>query len=134
MIDRQSPSGPRSSEDRDWKYTVLLESAPPEREEQGDDMMYNPKPIDINGIVLSDDLIGLTEILAENAHDIWATRRMRDGWTYGPKRDDTGKKHPDLVPYKDLPESEKEYDRKAAMDTLKAIISMGYRIDKKVLS
>lgn len=96
-------------------------------------MTYNPKPIDINGIVPSDDLIGLTELLAENAHDIWAVRRMQDGWTHGPKRDDTAKKHPDLVPYKDLPESEKEYDRKAAMDTLKAIISMGYRIDKKAL-
>jgi hypothetical protein len=94
-------------------------------------MTYNPRPIDNIGIALSDDLIKLTELLAENAHDIWAQQRLKDGWTYGPKRDDADKKHPDLIPYKDLPESEKEYDRKAAMYTLKAIISMGYRIEQQ---
>jgi hypothetical protein len=94
-------------------------------------MTYNPKPIDSSGVELSDDLNELTELLAENAHDIWAQLRLKDGWTYGPKRDDAAKKHPDLIPYKNLPESEKEYDRKAAMYTLKAIISMGYRIDRK---
>lgn len=93
-------------------------------------MPYQPKPIDTSGIELPEDLMKLTERLAENAHDVWAARRMAEGWTYGPKRDDAAKKHPDLVPYSELPEAEKEYDRKMAMGTLKAILALGYRIQK----
>jgi hypothetical protein len=92
--------------------------------------MYKPKPIDTSSVKLSDDLLELTELLAENAHDIWAQQRMAEGWTYGPKRDDSAKKHPDLIPYNDLSRSEQEYDRKTAMETLKVIISLGYIIKK----
>ncbi|MCX5674743.1 MAG: RyR domain-containing protein [Planctomycetota bacterium] len=90
-------------------------------------MTYRPNPIDTSGIMLPRDLLELTERLAENAHDIWAARRMAEGWTHGPQRDDAAKKHPDLVPYADLPESEKQYDRSTAMETLKAIVALGYR-------
>lgn len=93
-------------------------------------MSYHPKPIDTSKITLSEEILKLTELLAENAHDIWARQRMAEGWSYGPKRDDAAKKHPDLVPYGDLPDSEKEYDRKAAMETLKAIIALGYKVVK----
>lgn len=93
-------------------------------------MPYQPKPINAAKVVLPPELLALTECLAENAHDIWAARRMAEGWTYGLKRDDVAKKHPDLIPYADLPESEKEYDRRTAIETLKAIIAMGYRIEK----
>lgn len=93
-------------------------------------MTYRPKPIDTSRINLPQPLLELTERLAENAHDVWAQRRLTQGWTYGSKRDDTAKKHPDLVPYADLPDSEKEYDRSAAMETLKAVIALGYRIQK----
>lgn len=55
---------------------------------------------------------------------------MAEQWTYGPNRDEGAKKHPDLGPYAQLSESEKEYDRKTAMETLKAILVMGYSIDK----
>ena len=92
--------------------------------------MYKPKPIDTPHVELSDDLLELTELLAENAHDIWAKQRMAEGWSYGPERDDAAKTNPDLMPYSDLPASEKEYDRKMAMETLKAIIKLGYRIEK----
>lgn len=91
-------------------------------------MTYRPEPIDTSGIVLPADLLALTERLAENAHDIWAARRIAEGWTFGPTRDDAARKHPDLVPYADLPESEKQYDRNAAMETLKAIAALGYRL------
>jgi ryanodine receptor 2 len=91
---------------------------------------YLPKPIDTSGVVLSDELMELTEHLAKNTHDIWAQQRMSEGWTYGPERDDEAKKHPDLIPYANLPESEKEYDRKTAMETLKAIAAMGYTTAK----
>ena len=72
---------------------------------------YNPNPIDTSSIELSDDLKLLVEELARNVHDIWATGRINDGWTYGPKRDDTLKQHPCLIDYDELPESEKEKDR-----------------------
>ncbi len=91
---------------------------------------YRPTPIDTSGITLSDDLLGLRERLAENAHDVWASRRLSEGWTYGPTRDDAARKHPDLVPYARLPDTEKQYDRDTAMETLKAIIALGYRIER----
>lgn len=91
-------------------------------------MTYIPKPIDTSAVVLSPELRALTERLAENTHDLWAAQRLAQGWTHGPKRDDTQKQHPCLVPYADLPESEKEYDRHTALGTLKAILSLGYKI------
>lgn len=87
---------------------------------------YMPQPINTSRIKLSSDLLELTETLAEHAHDTWATLRIQEGWTWGPERDDLTKTHPDLVPYGELSESEKEYDRRAAMETLKAIIALGY--------
>lgn len=93
-------------------------------------MTYLPKPIDTRHIQPSSSLSELRELLAENAHDVWAKQRLAEGWTYGPKRDDTTKKHPCLVPYSDLPESEKDYDRQSAMETIKAILALGYRIEK----
>jgi hypothetical protein len=93
-------------------------------------MTYDPHPIDTSHVQLSDALIELQELLAKNAHDQWALQRLRDGWQYGPTRDDANKHHPCLVPYEDLPESEKVYDRRMAMETLKAMLAMGYRIEK----
>lgn len=93
-------------------------------------MPYTPKPIDTVKVALPRELAALTEKLAENAHDNWAKQRIAEGWTYGPRRDDKAKKHPDLIPYAGLPDSEKEYDRKAAMETLKAIIALGYDVVK----
>lgn len=92
--------------------------------------MYKPQPVDASKIKLPDSIMELVELLAENAHDIWAERRIKEGWTYGTERDDTNKKHPCLVPYEDLPESEKEYDRSSVCETLKAIIALGYRLEK----
>jgi hypothetical protein len=97
-------------------------------------LSYTPNPIDTSEIKLPEDLLALTEQLAENTHEIWAQQRMADGWTYGSKRDDATKKHPDLVPYSDLPEGEKEYDRRTAMETLKMIIALGYEIKKSSFS
>ena len=95
------------------------------------ELSYEPIPIDTSDIKLSEDLLALTERLAENAHDNWAKQRLADGWTYGSQRDDAAKTHPDLVPYSDLPESEKEYDRKTAMETLKAMVELGYDIKRR---
>jgi hypothetical protein len=93
--------------------------------------MYEPKPIDTSGVTLSPELKALTERLAENAHDLWAQQRLNDGWSYGSNRNDQAKQHPCLVSYDELPESEKRYDRQAAMGTLKAILALGYRINRE---
>ncbi len=92
--------------------------------------MYTPKPADTKQIVLAADLIELTEKIAENVHDVWAQGRIKEGWTYGEVRDDKNKKTPCLVPYSELPESEKEFDRNTALETVKLIISLGYKIEK----
>lgn len=89
---------------------------------------YNPRPIDVDDIPLDANLEDLTEAIAENAHDIWARARMDEGWTFGPVRDDEKKRHPDLVPYSRLPESEKEYDRIMAMNTLRLVRRLGFDI------
>lgn len=92
---------------------------------------YNPKPINTEGIKLPEDLIELREKIAENVHDIWAKQRIEQGWSYGEVRNDELKQHPCLVPYDELPESEKEYDRNTAMETLKLIIKLNWKIEKK---
>ena len=93
-------------------------------------MAYNPEPIDSSRIELSRDILQLSERLAKNAHDVWAGLRLSEGWTWGPQRNDAEKKHPNLVPYEQLAEDEKEYDRKMVLLTLKAIVALGYRIEK----
>ncbi len=93
-------------------------------------MDYKPAPRDTSGIRLPRELVELTELLARNTHENWARRRIADGWRYGTERNDEKKEHPSLVPYEDLSESEKEYDRTTAMETLKTIVALGYRIEK----
>lgn len=92
---------------------------------------YIPEPIETSHVMLESDLEELIEKLAENNHDHWARKRMEEGWRYGPKRNDGKKEHPDLVPYDQLPESEKEYDRKTVVEALKAIIALGYEVKKR---
>jgi hypothetical protein len=94
---------------------------------------YDPQPIDVTDFPLESEIKDLIEAIAENNHDVWSRQRMDEGWTYGPKRDDDHKKNPDLVPYSDLSESEKEYDRKAARGILELVQRLGYKIvkDKK---
>ena len=93
--------------------------------------IYQPSPIDTSSVTLSSEIMELTERLAENAHDHWALQRIADGWSYGSARDDINKHHPCLIPYQDLPETEKIYDRQTAMETLKAIVALGYSITLK---
>ena len=92
---------------------------------------YEPQPINLDDISLTDDLLELREAIAENAHDVWATARIKEGWTYGHERNDALKQHPDLIPYSSLPDSEKEYDRIMALDTIKLVRKLGFEIVKK---
>lgn len=77
------------------------------------------------------EIAGLTEKLAENVHEIWMAGRIAEGWTYGEHIDEAAKKTPLLVPYSQLPESEKEYDRRTALGTLKMIQESGFKIVRK---
>lgn len=91
---------------------------------------YKPAPIELSDVIVDDDLLKLREAIAENAHEVWAQGRIAEGWRYGRKRDDELKLHPDLLPYSDLPDSEKEYDRETAMKTIMLLKKLGYDIKK----
>ncbi|GEM_PF-2272531 len=91
---------------------------------------YRPKLINLKYVDLPDGFEELREAIAENVHDRWALERQSEGWTYGPKRDDEKLETPDMVPYSELPDSEKQYDRVMAEDTLKLLTVLGYKIEK----
>lgn len=93
--------------------------------------MYKPNPIDTSKVELPEDLLELTERIAENVHENWSVGRIADGWTYGETRDDEKKTTPCLVPYSELSDGEKEYDRVTALQTLKLIVALGYKISKE---
>jgi len=90
---------------------------------------YKPRPIDTSQITLSEDVLELTELLAKNTHENWARQRLSEHWRYGAERNDERREHPGLVSYEELTEVEKQYDRNTALETLKTIISLGYRIE-----
>ena len=93
-------------------------------------LMYEPKPIDTNSVRLPDELTALMEKIAQNVHEVWAAGRIAEGWTYGKTKDSVLKTTPLLVPYSELPESERMYDRNTAEQTLKYILMLGYEIKK----
>ena len=92
--------------------------------------MYIPDPVDTSNVELPDSLLELTEKIAENVHEVWSKSRIKDGWKYGEVRNDERKETPCLVPYNELPDSEKDYDRNTALETIKLIIKLGYDIRK----
>ena len=91
---------------------------------------YIPSPIDLSKVELPNDISSLVELIAKNVHEVWADARVKEGWVYGEHKDSIKKTTPCLVPYEELPEEEKEYDRKTALETIKLIIKLGYKIEK----
>ena len=91
---------------------------------------YVPQPMDTSDIQLSDELNVLVEQMAKNVHEVWAQSRIEQGWIYGEERNDALKHHPCLVPYEELPEVEKAYDRDTALETLKLICKLGFKISR----
>jgi RyR domain-containing protein len=98
-----------------------------------DPVGYRPRPIDTSGVDLPPPVEELLEKLAANAHDVWAAGRLAEGWTHGKTRDDVALTHPCLVHYSELPESEKEYDRRVVRDTLRAAIALGYELRQRAV-
>jgi hypothetical protein len=91
---------------------------------------YIPAPVDTTDVQLPEELMALAEAISKNVHEVWAQNRIKEGWTYGPVRDDAKRQTPCLVPYEQLPEEEKAYDRNTAFGTLKFIVSQGFEIHK----
>ena len=91
---------------------------------------YVPQPVNTSDIHLPEELNGLVEQIAKNVHDVWAQNRMEQGWTYGEERSDALKHHPCLIPYEELPEEEKMYDRESALGTLRLICKLGFKITR----
>ncbi|MBR4240386.1 MAG: Ryanodine receptor Ryr [Prevotella sp.] len=96
------------------------------------EIKYKPQPIDTSDVKLPIELEDLVEEMSKNVHEVWAETRIEQGWAYGERRDDKLKTHPCLIPYEQLPESEKEYDRKTSIGTLKLIMKLGFKIEKKM--
>lgn len=92
---------------------------------------YEPQPIDTGDVILSPELLSLSEEMARNVHEVWARRRRDEGWSYGPRRDDRLKQTPCMVPYDNLPEEEKEYDRATSQETLRLILKLGFKVSKE---
>lgn len=109
-----------------WKYSKnYLVIASPNR------LVYHPHPIDASEVELDEQLMELSEAIAENAHEVWAYKRQKEGWTFGPERNDALKQHPDMVPYSELTEGEKYYDRDMAMGTLRLVRKLGFEITRR---
>lgn len=89
---------------------------------------YLPRPFPTSDVKLSQDVLHVVEMLAENAHDLWAVAKIREGWRYGPTRDDGRKVHDQLVPYSMLTFRDKEANRQTAAETLKLLVGLGYSI------
>jgi len=93
-------------------------------------MDYHPQPIDTSAVSWPAWLDELVERLAEHTHDTWAVNKMKKGYRYGPRTDDQAKTHRDLLPYVKLPEGTKDLDRATAVGTIKALLALGYRIER----
>ncbi len=89
---------------------------------------YIPSPVDTSSVELPQELQPLAELLAANTHEVWGRGRYQEGWRYGDQRDDGKRLTPCMVPYDQLPEPEKDYDRRTSQETLKLILRLGYRI------
>lgn len=123
-----------------WRYEKSLRegaaAASPSHEgpdaltTSAESMTYEPHPIDVDDVELSTELVELMELLAKNAHDVWARKRISDDWRYGEERDDDRKLTPWLVEYEKLPDYMREYDRVMVRNTLKVVLKLGYVIGK----
>lgn len=92
---------------------------------------YIPQPIDTSDVRVPEELEELVELMSKNVHEVWSETRISQGWTYGESRDDVLKTHPCLIPYEELPEEEKEYDRNTSVSTLKLIMKLGFSIHRE---
>jgi RyR domain len=70
------------------------------------------------------------ELLAGLEHDRWAADLVRDGWSPGPVKDHERREHTLLVPWSDLPESEREKDRASIRGLPEILTRAGFAIQR----
>ncbi|CAJ1073769.1 ryanodine receptor 3-like isoform X17 [Xyrichtys novacula] len=90
---------------------------------------YKPSPLDLSDIKLSPGQELLVDKLAENAHNVWAKDRIKQGWTYGIQQDLKSKRNPRLVPYVLLDERTKKSNRDSLREAIRTLIGYGYNIE-----
>lgn len=91
---------------------------------------YVPAPVDTRAVEIPSELAELAEMLSKNTHEVWARTRLEQGWRRGETRDDARKLHPCLIPYEELSEDEKTFDRNTALETIRLILALGFRISR----
>ena len=68
------------------------------------------------------------ERLAYMEHQRWLADRRINGWKFAKTRDDQNKLHPNMKPYNELNEADKQKDRDSVLKMLDVVRSKGYRI------
>ncbi|MFJ3670785.1 RyR domain-containing protein [Streptomyces sp. NPDC090106] len=91
---------------------------------------WTPPPSTTVDVKLPDSLHALVELLAEEAHDNWARQRLSEGWRHGRRLSRLRKRHPLLVPYRELTHAQQEADRVVALGTVRAILRQGYTLQE----
>lgn len=95
---------------------------------------YNPQPVDLSHVQLPEGMDSLRELLAAHNHDTWAANKMspRNGYVYGKETNDQADPptHCDLIPYEDLDDEKKKWDRDTAEASIRLLIHLGYTITK----
>lgn len=105
----------------DWEFGTREPGAPA-------DATYTPRPYNPPPIKLPPEVLDLVHTLSEHVHDTWARAKMDSGWRWGQTANDVARTHPNLLPYIFLKESEKEFDRKAALETIRTIYGLGFEL------
>uniref|UniRef100_A0A7M4FPQ6 Ryanodine receptor 3 n=1 Tax=Crocodylus porosus TaxID=8502 RepID=A0A7M4FPQ6_CROPO len=90
---------------------------------------YKPAPLDLSEVKLLPSQEVLVDKLAENAHNVWAKDRIKQGWTYGIQQDLKNKRNPRLVPYALLDERTKKSNRDSLREAIRTFAGYGYNIE-----
>ncbi|XP_074541836.1 ryanodine receptor 3 isoform X3 [Halichoeres trimaculatus] len=90
---------------------------------------YKPAPLDLSDVKLNAGQEVLVDKLAENAHNVWAKDRIKQGWTYGIQQDLKSRRNPRLVPYALLDERTKKSNRDSLREAIRTMVGYGYDID-----
>ena len=70
----------------------------------------------------------LREDLAQNLHDLWALRTLRDGWRCGAAFDMRARTHPHLRPFGELPAGERAVNVAMVAQVLESLAGRGFGV------
>ncbi|XP_035260548.1 ryanodine receptor 2 isoform X5 [Anguilla anguilla] len=90
---------------------------------------YKPAPMDLSHIKLASTQEAMVDKLAENAHNVWARDRIRQGWTYGIQQDVKNRRNPRLVPYALLDERTKKSNKDSLREAVRTLLGYGYNLE-----